>query len=198
MRPMRTIGLAVAAGGLALTFAVSAQEQTSSIDRAFRSFWSAPHAAAAADRIDGVLKTGVSFDEALARIRRGRDYEADVPRGLHVGRHRALDGVEHEYAFIIPKTYDPSRPFQVRFQLHGGIARARPPAVDRIRTDALAGGVEEIVVFPIGWVRSLWWSATQVDNLARILDRLKRTYNVDENRVYLTGSSDGGTGVFYF
>ena len=44
---------------------------------------------------------------------------------------------------------------------------------------------------------SLWWSATQVDNLARILDRLKRTYNVDENRVYLTGVSDGGTGVYF-
>ena len=85
----------------------------------------------------------------------------------------------------------------MRFQLHGGIARARPPAVNRIRTDALPSGVDEILVFPIGWVRSLWWSATQVDNLARILDRLKRTYNIDENRVYLTGISDGGTGVYF-
>jgi len=38
---------------------------------------------------------------------------------------------------------------------------------------------------------------TQVENLSRILDRLKRHYNVDENRVYLTGISDGGTGVFF-
>ena len=46
-------------------------------------------------------------------------------------------------------------------------------------------------------MRALWWSSTQVDNVARILDWLKRTYNIDENRVYLTGSSDGGTGVYY-
>ncbi len=190
-------GLAVTACLVAATLGASAQDSSTAIDRAFRAFWSAPHAAAAADRIDGILKTGVSFEEALTRIRHGRDYEADVPLGLQVGRHRGLDGVEHEYAFIVPKAYDPSRPFQVRFQLHGGIARARPLAVNRIRTDTLPGGVEEIRVFPIGWVRSLWWSATQVDNLARILDRLKRTYNVDENRVYLTGTSDGGTGVFY-
>jgi hypothetical protein len=189
---------AVIAGSLAATIALSAQEQPSAVDRAFRSFWSAPNAANTADRVEGILKAGVSFDDALTRIRHGRDYEADVPRGLQIGRHRGIDGVEHEYMFIVPKTYDPSRSFQVRFQLHGGIARARPPALNRIRTDALPGGVEEIVVFPIGWVRALWWSATQVDNLARILDRLKRTYNVDENRVYLTGSSDGGTGVFYF
>jgi hypothetical protein len=192
------VGFAVLFGSFALTFVASAQEAPSAIDRAFSAFWSAPHAAAAAGRIDDILKTGVPFEEALMRVRHGRDYEADVPRGLHVGRHRTSDGIDHEYAFIVPETYDPSRPFQVRFELHSGIARARPPSVDRVRTDALPSGVEEIVVFPIGWVQSLWWSATQTDNLTRILDRLKRTYNIDEDRVYLTGTTDGGTGVFYF
>lgn len=193
---MRAIGLAVVAGSLAATLASSAQDSTP-LDRAFRSFWSAPNTNAAADRIDAILKTGVSFEDALTRVRRGRDYDADVPRGRQFGRHRTLDGMDHEFAFVVPATYDPTRPYQVRVQLHGGIARARPPAVNRIRMDALPGGVEEILVFPIGWVRSLWWSATQVDNLARILDRLKRTYNIDENRVYLTGTSDGGTGVYF-
>ena len=68
-----------------------------------------------------------------------------MPRGLQFGRHRTFDGIDHEYAFVIPKDYDPSRPYQVRFQLHGGIARARPPVVNRIRVDALPSGVEEIL-----------------------------------------------------
>ena len=170
---------------------------SSAIERAFRSFWAAPNPASAAGRIDAILKTGVSFEDALTQIRRGRDHDADVPRGLQIGRHRTFDGLDQEYVFIIPKTYDATRPYQVRVQLHGGIARARPVAVNRVRTDVLPSSVDEILVFPIGWVRSLWWSATQVDNLARILDRLKRTYNVDENRVYLTGVSDGGTGVYF-
>jgi hypothetical protein len=196
----RAIGFAVVTGSLVVALAASAQESTSTssaIDRAFRSFWAAPNPASAAGRIDAILKTGVSFEDALTQIRRGRDHDADVPRGLQIGRHRTFDGLEQEYVFIIPKTYDATRPYQVRFQLHGGIARARPLAVNRVRTDVLPSGVDEILVFPIGWVRSLWWSATQVDNLARILDRLKRTYNVDENRVYLTGVSDGGTGVYF-
>jgi hypothetical protein len=202
---VRAIGFAVVAGSLVVTLTASgrapvsrvSQESTSAVDRAFRSFWAAPNPAGAADRIDAILKTGVSFEEALARVRRGRDYDAAVPRGLQVGRHRTFDGLDHEFVFIIPRTYDATRPYQVRFQLHGGIARARPPAVNRVRTDVLPSGVDEILVFPIGWVRSLWWSATQVDNLARILDQLKRRYNIDENRVYLTGVSDGGTGVYY-
>ena len=194
---MRAISLAAVVGGLAYTLAVSAQDPASSIDRAFRMFWSAPHAAAALERVDPILKTGVSFEDAVTRVRHGREYDVDVPRGLQFGHHRTFDGLEHEYAFVIPKNYDSTRSYQVRFQLHGGIARARPPLVNRIRVDALPSDLEEISVFPAGWVRSLWWSATQVDNLARILDRLKRTYNIDENRVYLTGTSDGGTGVYY-
>jgi hypothetical protein len=191
------IGRAVIACSFAVTVLASAQESGSAVDRAFRSFWAAPHPAGAADRIEPILKTGVSFEEALQRVRHGPDYDADVPRGLQFGHHRTFDGLEHDYAFVVPREYDPSRPHQVRFYLHGGIARARPAPVNRIRTDALPSGVEEIRVFPNGWVRALWWSATQVDNLARILDRLKRFYNIDENRVYLTGTSDGGTGVYY-
>ncbi len=52
-------------------------------------------------------------------------------------------------------------------------------------------------MFPTAWATSLWWQASQVDNLTRILDKLKRTYNIDENRVCLTGISDGGTGVYF-
>jgi hypothetical protein len=42
-----------------------------------------------------------------------------------------------------------------------------------------------------------WWTDVQLDNLRTILDTVKRTYNVDENRVVLSGVSDGGTGAYY-
>jgi hypothetical protein len=37
-----------------------------------------------------------------------------------------------------------------------------------------------------------------VENVQRVLERLKREYNVDESRVHITGFSDGGTGAFFF
>ena len=193
---VRAIGLAVLAGGLAINPAAApARQDRAAIEHAFDAFWSATDRTSAAGRIQAILKTGVSFDDALARVRRGRAYEADVPRQLQFGRTRTFDGLDHRYAFVIPASYDPARPYQVRVHLHGGVAR--PTAVNRIRTDSLPSGVEEIAVFPVSWADSPWWSATQVDNLGRILDRLKRTYNVDENRVYVTGTSDGGTGAFF-
>ena len=93
------------------------------------------------------------FEDALARVRRGRDHDADVPRGPQFGRHRTFDGARSRIRVHHPQDYDASRPYQVRFQLHGGIARARPAAVNRVRTDVLPSGVDEILVFPIGWVR---------------------------------------------
>lgn len=97
------LGVAVAAGCLAATLAVSAQDSASAVDRAFQSFWSAPHANAAAARIGAIVKTGVSFEDALTRIRHGREYDADVPRGLQFGWHRTFDGIEHEYVFVVPR-----------------------------------------------------------------------------------------------
>src|SRR5205085_10025127 len=105
--------------------------------------------------------------------------------------------LEHPYTFIIPEDYDPTRPYPVRVQLHGGANRLRPPDPARMAVDRLPGASDEIKVFPTAWGQSQWWQFTQLDNLSRILDSLKRRYNVDENRVYLTGISDGGTGVFF-
>jgi len=67
---------------------------------------------------------------------------------------------------------------------------ARPPA-NRIP------GAPELVLHPRAWAQSEWWTAGQVENILTLLDTVKRRYNVDESRVYLTGISDGGTGVYF-
>jgi len=195
---VRAIGLALVVGGFAaILVAAPPQQDRAPIERAFRSFWSASDEAGAAGRIEAIIRTGVAFEDALTLVRHGRTYSADVPRGLQVGRTRTFNGMDHRYAFVVPESYDPARAYQLRVHLHGGIGRLRPAAPGRIRTDSLPGSVEEIGVYPTGWAESEWWSATQVDNLGRILDQLKRTYNIDENRVYLTGTSDGGTGAYF-
>jgi predicted esterase len=57
---------------------------------------------------------------------------------------------------------------------------------------------DRLVVVPAGWAEAYWWEDKQADNLAAILRRLKRDYHVDDNRVSLTGVSDGGTGAYFF
>jgi hypothetical protein len=180
-------------GVLAAWLLAGASGPVTAADDAVGRFLSAGDPSGAARRIDAVLKAGLTFDEVLPRLRRGRDYSSKVGRG----RQQSRNGTDHFYMFVIPDNYDPARSYEVRVQLHGGVGRPQPPEPARLGVGRLPATVEEIEVFPAAWAQSLWWQSSQVDNLATILDSLKRTYNVDENRVYLTGISDGGTGVYF-
>jgi dienelactone hydrolase len=111
--------------------------------------------------------------------------------------NRTADGVEHFFAVTVPDTYDPAQRYQVRIQLHGGVGgRATNAPVGNGTVGALVGA-EQIYVVPYAWADAPWWSPDQALNLAAIVDRLKRLYNVDENRVVLSGVSDGATGALY-
>lgn len=160
--PVRVLAFTILAGSLSAIIITAAppRQNSAPIERAFGSFWSASDRGGAAGGIDAIIRTGVSFEHALTLVRHGRTYAADVPRGPQVGRTRTFDGVDHRYAFVVPESYDPARAYQVRVHLHGGIGRPRPAAAGRRRTDGLPRGVEEIAVYPSGWVDSPWWSAT--------------------------------------
>ena len=57
---------------------------------------------------------------------------------------------------------------------------------------------DRIVVVPASWNEAFWWHENQADNLPAILNVLKTSYNIDEDKVTLTGISDGGTGAYFF
>ncbi len=165
---------------------------------AFRAFFAARTPAEAASAADAVVAAGIGFDEALARLKRGRAYAADVPTGVVQASYRGADGAEYFYTLDVPETYDPARPYRVRVQLHGGVGRIETNAPPRPSSNPrLAVAGDEIGVRPYAWRDAPWWTARQVGNLRAILDRVKRAYNVDENAVVLSGVSDGGTGAYY-
>ena len=188
-------GLAVLAACVA-GFGGRPAARTVAADAAFAAFWSASSPEEAAGLADPIVRAGVNFDEAYRRLQRGRSYTA---RDTGVVRmdNRTSDGVEHAYAVTVPAAYDPARRYQVRIQLHGGVGgRATGAPVGTGTVGALAGA-EQMYVVPNAWADAPWWSRDQVLNLAAIVDRVKRLYNVDENRVVLSGVSDGATGALY-
>jgi hypothetical protein len=185
------------AGPVLLTALLAPWVQAQSrIESSFQKFWAAESPEAAARVAEDVVKSGVSFDDALRRLKQGRPYTAQND-GVVQLRNRTTDGVEHNFAVTIPAGYDPARRYQVRFQLHGGVGGRidnKPRGNGQIGTLA---GAEQIYVIPYAWNDEPWWSDDQVLNLHTIVDALKRKYNIDENRVVVAGVSDGGTGAYY-
>ena len=179
---------------LASSVAISAQ---SGVDAAFQKFFDARTRAEAAKQVEPLLRTGVTFDEALRRLKQGRTY-GPQKTGVQMLTNRTGDRVDHYYAVNVPAGYDPAKKYQVRFQLHGGVMGR---ATNQPRNDGsignLAGPAEQFYVLPYGWADAPWWSDDQVLNFSAIVDSLKRTYNIDENRVALAGVSDGATGLYY-
>jgi len=184
------------AAAVACSVVVSAQS-TPSIDAAFQKFWDTRSPADAAKQVDAIVKTGVTFEDALRRLKQGRAY-GPQKTGVVILTNRTEDKVEHYYAVNVPAGYDPAKRYQVRFQLHGGVMGR---STNQPRNDGsigtLAGPAEQFYVLPYGWTDAPWWSDDQVLNFAAIVDSLKRTYNIDENRVAVAGVSDGATGAYY-
>jgi hypothetical protein len=143
-----------------------------------------------------------TFDHAWQRLKQGPTYSAQKTGAFQI-RYPFASGVAFENWIDVPAEYDPSHPWPLRVQLHGGVSRPTPNAVPpgqpkpaTLPPNRIAGEAQ-IYVHPSGWNDAPWWDASQVDNILRLLRDLKERYNIDESRVYLTGISDGATGAYY-
>ncbi|MFN7915617.1 MAG: PDZ domain-containing protein [Vicinamibacterales bacterium] len=181
-----------AAGAVMPWSLVSAASPAS--DAALAQFLGASTPADAARLADGVVKAGATFDEALAALRKGRTYKADAPKGITRASHKMGD-LEFIYQLEVPQTYDASKPWQLRVQLHGGVGR--PDPAPRTTGIGQLAGAEQIYLLPTAWNQAEWWTDVQLNNLRTLVDVVKRTYNIDENRIVLSGVSDGGTASYY-
>ena len=192
--PLFRLACSLFAAATLLAPLTHAQDSTRA-DAAFQKFWEARSPAEAATAAGDVARSGVTFEEAWRRLKRGRGYEPQASGVIQLNNR--FDGVDHYLAVNVPPGYDPSRRYQLRFQLHGGIgARTDHKPRGSGEIGALAGA-EQFYVLPYAWRGSPWWSDDQVLNLNLIVDALKRIYNIDENRVVVAGVSDGATGAYY-
>ncbi len=180
-------------------FGLRAQTGTpaATFDAAMRAFWDATGAGDAEKAGKQVVASGASFDEIRVRLKAGRPYSKQKTGRVELPSRD--QGIALDNIVEIPDDYDPSRAWPLRVSLHGGVGREAPgpndqparPLTNRIQS---AG---EIVLHPRAWATTQWWNSSQVENITRLLARVKRDYNVDESRTYVTGISDGGTGVYF-
>ena len=139
--------------------------------------------------------------ETLYRwLNAGPAFAQDVALGQQESARIDRDGTRYPFVYLIPETYDATQSYPVEFMLHGGVSRPEwDPGGEWWRRgyDSLKKE-DRIVVVPAAWNTAFWWFDNQADNLPSILKELKQIYNIDDNRVTLSGVSDGGTGAYFF
>ena len=108
-------------------------------------------------------------------------------------------GQTRKYLLYVPKTYDRSKPTPLIISLHP--AASRPAAEMEIsRWNELADEHGFIVVYPSASdVPKAWGSPSwglDVKFISDLIDKLEAAYNIDPNRIYADGMSNGGGMAF--
>ena len=198
---MKALIVLVIAGVALTTTAVDQKPSDPLVDKFFAAESPADAEATAAGM------SSLDFDYVYGRLKQGRTY-LDEKRGEYSLRWKSKSGPFFNNVVDVPADYDPAQKYLLRVQLHGGVGRpspnTQPPGRQQPATGGAGGrtpnrieGEKQIYLHPSGWLAAQWWDEEQVDNILRAVDVLKRKYNVDEAKIYITGISDGGTGVYY-
>lgn len=132
-----------------------------------------------------------SDPDALARsMQPPRQNETGV---MHIDNEPRTRG---GFSLYVPETYTPDRAWPLVVALHGGSGHGRGFLWNWLR-DARSFGV--ILVAPtsagnsLGSTWALMGDDNDTPNLARIVALVRERWNVDPERLLLTGMSDGGT-----
>jgi predicted esterase len=163
-------------------------------------FWSASTEAEIESSKRQLMAQAPDIETLYQWLDSGPAFAQDVALGQQESARVDFDGTRYPFVYLIPETYDATRSYPVEFMLHGGVSRPEwGPGGEWWRRgyDSLKKE-DRIVVVPAAWNAAFWWFENQADNLPSILRELKQTYNIDDNRVTLSGVSDGGTGAYFF
>jgi len=111
------------------------------------------------------------------------------------------DAVERPWIAFVPDDYDPAVPTPLLVALHGGVGRAdliEDPMEYVAENEylALAEAAGWIAIFPFGQDGATWWDDVGMKNIRALLRTVKREYNVDDDRVWMIGFSDGASAGF--
>jgi phospholipase/carboxylesterase len=96
------------------------------------------------------------------------------------------------FSLYVPEYYTPDRAWPLVMALHGGSGNGRGFLWRWLR-DARSLGAILVAPTALGATRVLMGEDADTANLARILDSVRGRYNLDPQKLLLTGMSDGGT-----
>ncbi|OOP56260.1 MAG: hypothetical protein AYP45_10125 [Candidatus Brocadia carolinensis] len=114
------------------------------------------------------------------------------------GLHRELVSVgdkKGEYFVYVPSSYRIDRAWPVVLALHGVGGSGYGQIMTWLKSSAHN---DEFIFITPTYGSGLWWNEEAERLVLSVFDKVKQDYHIDTNRVYLTGFSSGGHGVWYF
>jgi predicted esterase len=153
--------------------------------------------------ISKVALEGLSYSEIQKKITSTK-FLKPGNKGLIKQTILCLDTVERPYYVYIPKDYDENTATPLLVYLHGGVARKElVDSSDFIKYLNETPWLKEadnnnfICLFPMGEYAAMWWSEVGAANVLAQIRNVKTNFNIDDNKCYLTGFSDGASATYF-
>ncbi len=164
---------------------------------------SAQDAAEVSTWIARILDANPPWHEVVDELRTAPFTTPDSVGLAFVDSIRCRDDVVRPYAVYLPSDYDPLRPTPLLVYLHGGVSRSELPDdplgyVSEHPYVALAEEQGWVAIFPMGQGGATWWDKIGIENVLSQVRTTKARYNIDDDRVWMSGFSDGASGAFGF
>lgn len=135
-----------------------------------------------------------------------------IKKGETVKESIKIDGLDCEYHVRVPKSYDPNKPTPIIFAFHGyGAENGQGDVPPGAKGMELATGLSDraekdgfIVVYLNGnpdeknaWNNKQWFFSKRDDIkfTSTLMDNMQRDLNVDPDRIYMVGFSNGASFV---
>ena len=152
--------------------------------------------------IESYLDGGKDYQEIIKDIKTW-DYPEQVTTGILEFKNTCIDGIARPFNVVIPEDYNKEKSYPLIVYLHGGVGREnifeqREQFISEEPFYHLARQNDYIILYPYGQLGATWWDSVGYTNILDQIRFVKKNYNIDDNRVYMTGFSDGGSGSFFF
>jgi len=149
--------------------------------------------------INDILGYRPTADNIIKAIR-NITYEPHKP-GKLVRENLCIDDIKRRYYLYVPSSYNHQIKTPLLVYLHGGVLRRELREDWEIEEFELVTLAEErgyLVLFPLGQFGASWWDSVGMTNVLQQIRATKQEFNIDDDRVFMTGFSDGASGSFNF
>ena len=153
--------------------------------------------------LNKIINEDLSSD-SLINLITSQKYSEPKQRGLFYLTNTCTDGKEREFSVYIPESYNPNNKTPLFVYLHGGVGSKEltPDSLwfeylNSLAWIKMADKQNYICLFPKGEYSAMWWDTVGSANILSQIRTLKQIYNIDDNRVYLNGFSDGASASFH-
>ncbi|MDB5133115.1 MAG: hypothetical protein JWR02_2864 [Mucilaginibacter sp.] len=159
----------------------------------------------------GQLFKKLNFDKndartAYQKIKQYAGYPAIGERYLSM-QFRLTDSLHTAFLVVMPPNYDPKRSYALLFFLHGAVSSNRG-YLNRVELGLDTGGWNRYYTKYAGDVIMVYPHSNKDYNwmypdkgffmIPGILKQIKQVIHIDDNRVFITGHSNGATGSFSY